>query len=94
MKIKEIKGWPKLNSDFGKWFNSQGCPSWIRQRNWLSKELIKRKFIEEKQIYGMWHLFETLTGNCSDWKFQNKILSLVILCLDQKIGEEIKNIIK
>lgn len=94
MNVKEIKGWTKLNSDFGKWYGANGSPSWVRQRNWLSKELIKRGFIDEEQLPEMWVLFTSLTDGCSTWKVQSKILNIIVLCLDKDIGEDLDKYIK
>jgi len=94
MIVKERKGWSNLNIAFGKWYSNDACPSWTKQRNWLSKELVKRNFIKEKQLPEMWTVFQQLTDNCSLWKFQSKVLSFITLCFDKNLGEDIKKYIK
>jgi hypothetical protein len=93
MSLYTRKGWKKLNKDFARWFKDKNEPQWPRQREWLHKELIKRKFVDEDNIDEMWLLFKTLTERCSDWNFQNKILCLITLCLDPDIGESIDSLI-
>lgn len=94
MKVKERKGWKKLDNALQKWYVSAGRPSWTKQRNWLSKELVKRNFIKESQLPEMWTVFQQLTDNCSSWTFQSKILSFVTLCFDKDLGESIGELIK
>jgi hypothetical protein len=83
MKVKERKDWKNLNTTFNKWYLAESHPSWVRQKNWLSKELIKRWFVEKAQLSKMWNIFQQLTDNVSEWKVQSKILSFIILCLNK-----------
>ncbi len=98
MVIKAPKGWGKLNRDFNKWYRTAAKrppgPEWRRQRNWLSKELVARKFTKEKQLLNMWTAFQILTDNCSAWKVQSKLLSLIVLCLDPDVGEDLADYVK
>ena len=94
MKVKERKGWKSLNKDFQKWYKSNGAPDWKEQKRWLSKELVKREFITDKQLLSMWAVFHALTDDCSNWEFQSKVLSFITLCMDEEIGESLYTHIK
>ena len=94
MKVSERKGWSSLNKDFAKWYEDNVHPEWKSQKRWLSKELLKRNFIKEKQLVEMWAIFHSLTEICSDWKTQGKILSFITLCMNEEIGENLSSYIK
>lgn len=92
IKLTVSKNWKKLDRDFGKWYDSKSHPDWCYQKKWLTTELVKRKFIKEDNLDRMWTIFSDLTENCSNWKVQSKILSLVTLCLESY--EDLENYIK
>lgn len=94
MKVKERRGWKSFDKDFGDWYQDNNCPDWKKQKRWLSKELVKRNFIEEDQLFDMWAVFHILTDDCSYWEVQSKILSLITLCMDKDNGEDLVRIIK
>lgn len=94
MKVKERKGWKNLDKDFNEWYNSNSRPGWNKQKKWLSKELLKRNFIQEAQLLNMWAVFHTLTNICSSWKVQSKILSFITLCMSEEIGEDLESLVK
>jgi hypothetical protein len=94
MRVKERKGWKSLDKDFESWFKSNNDPEWKSQKRWLSRELVKRGFVKEKNLLNMWAVFHTLTDNCSSWKVQSKILSFITLCMDEEIGEDLTSSIK
>lgn len=94
MKVKARNGWKSLEKDFLNWFQDKKSPEWKSQKQWLSRELIKRSFIKEKQLLNMWAVFNILTDNCSSWKFQSEILSLITLCMDEEVGEDLVDLIK
>jgi|SRR5271166_2519734 len=94
MKIKERTGWKSLEKDFDNWYQDKNHPEWKSQKRWLSKELVKRSFIQEENLFDMWAVFHILTDNCSSWKVQSKILSLITLCMDTEVGEDLEALIK
>lgn len=96
MKVKERKGWKQLDTDLENyWYNSEfKLATWTQQKKWLSKELVKRNFVKQKQLKTMWFIFEELTDSCSRWPFQSKVLSFITLCLDKEIGEDLHLLIK
>lgn len=94
MKVKERTGWKSLDKDFAKWYEENNSPEWKSQKRWFSRKLVKRQFIQEEQLPEMWVTFHTLTDSCSNWKVQSKILSLITLCLDKNIGEDLEDHIK
>jgi len=78
-----------LEKDFSRWYKDKGCPEWKKQKRWLSKELVKKGFIKEEQLFDMWAAFHILTDGCSVLKVQSKILSLITLCMDEEVGEDL-----
>ena len=94
MRVQERKGWKAMDKNFARWYRDNGHPEWGKQKQWLSKELVKRSFIEEDRLLDMWAIFNTLTGDCSSWKVQSKILSLITLCMNENIGEDLDEFIK
>lgn len=89
MKIKKRNGWRSFDKDFGKWYEFNNSPDWIRQKNWISKELVKRNLIKKSQLLNMWTAFSVLTRNCSSWNFQSEVLSFITLCMNEEIGEDL-----
>ena len=94
MKIKISKQWKKFDQDFNTWWHDVGFADWSKQKRWLSIQLVERNFINKKQLPLMWKMFINLTKNCSEWEFQNKILFLIIMCLDRDTGEDLGLFIK
>ena len=95
MKIKTDKDWQKLNRSFKRWYNNQRpIPQWDEQKQYLSRELINRGYVDNIDIKYMWRLFGQLVNHCSDWRVQSKILFLVIKCLDNNVGEELRKYVK